>query len=106
MFDRVVFDWPAVALAGPLLVAAAIAVAAVRGAPLLAIAERQSLPPPYFRIPGAGLPARAWSWVSGLRLPPDYRSLFSPPALEAAAQGGRPWLWIALTAFLALLLLR
>ena len=98
--------WAAVALAGPLLVAAAIVLTAMRAGPVLQVNPPSSPPRPLFEIPGASLPARAWALLSGLRLPPEYRSLFSPTALDAAVARGEPWLWIAATVALVVVAAR
>jgi len=98
--------WPAVTLAGPLLVAAAVAVAWVRSAPAVQVAKRERLPPPYFSVPGAALPGRAWAWLAGFRLPEEYRSLFSPTLLDTAVEKGEPWFWIGAAAVLALVVTR
>jgi hypothetical protein len=94
--------WAAVALAGPLLVAAAIVLAVLRTAPALQLRQASTAPEPYFEIPGASVPGWAWSKVAGFRLPPEYRSLFNPAALDAAVSAGKPWLWIAVAVALAL----
>src|SRR5947208_3339775 len=98
--------WAAVALAGPLLVAAAIVLTAMRAGPVLQVNPPSSPPRPLFEIPGASLPGRAWALLSGLRLPPEYRSLFSPTALDAAVARGEPWLWIAATVALVVVAAR
>ena len=94
--------WPAVTLAGPLLVAAAIVLTAIRGVPVLQTARPASTPRPYFEVPGGSLPGRAWRRLAALRLPAEYRSLFSPTALDRAVATGEPWLWIAATVVLVL----
>jgi hypothetical protein len=98
--------WAAVALAGPLLVAAALVLVAIRTVPVLHVAPSSEAPAPYFEIPGAALPRRAWSLLAGFRLPAEYRSLFNPVALDAAMAKGEPWLWIAVAIALAVVTVR
>jgi hypothetical protein len=88
--------WSAVALAGPLLVAAALGLVALRAVPVLQVASTPAAPRPFFEIPGASLPGRAWARLAGFRLPVEYRSLFNPAALDTAVAKGEPWLWIAI----------
>src|SRR5439155_4249960 len=72
--------WPAVTLAGPLVVAAAVVVAATRGGSELHVAAAARKPRPLVVIPGASLPGQAWRALAAFRLPGEYRSLFSPTA--------------------------
>jgi hypothetical protein len=98
--------WAAVTLAGPLLVATALVLAAMRAVPQLQVRDVTQAPDPYFVIPGASLTGRAWAAVTGFQLPAEYRSLFDPVALDAAAARGRPWLWIAIAVAVALVSVR
>jgi hypothetical protein len=87
---------PALTLFAPVLVIGALAYGAagalnVRGQPR----------PPLFAVPGAATLKR---WVEVARtatVPEEYRSILNPRALEAAATGGRPVLWLAALVALA-----
>ena len=86
---------PALTLFGPLLLIGVLAylvvgVAQVRGK------ARQ----PLFPIPGAAALERARAIVRGATVPEQYRTIVDLRALEKAAAGGRPLLW--LTALVAL----
>lgn len=81
---------PVVALFVPLLIIAVLAF----GAANTAVIRTQSRPP-LFTIPGAGAVARVRSFVASASVPEQYRTIVNLPALEAAAAGGRPLLWLA-----------
>jgi hypothetical protein len=98
--------WPAMALASPLLVAAALLLAVVRPEPSVEPAGAGAAPRPYFTIPGASLPGRARAFIASLRLPQEYRTLIDPAAMEASARKGEPWFWIAAVGVLALVVTR
>jgi hypothetical protein len=57
--------------------------------------------PPLFETPGAVAVARLRELVSAATVPDQYRSIFNPRAIEAAAAGGRPLMWLAAVAALA-----
>jgi hypothetical protein len=83
---------PAIALLGPLLLVGAIALAFAKPVPAVARSESR---PPLFRLCGAELYGRLAEQVRAAALPGEYRSLFNPGALESAAAGGAPVLWLA-----------
>lgn len=98
--------WPAVTLAGPLLVAAAVAVVAFRGGESRLSAGAQPAPPAFFSLAAAAVPGRLLGRVGTLRLSAEYRSLLDLPALEAAVRKGDTWFWVAIVVVLAILLAR
>ena len=51
--------------------------------------------PPLFTMPGAAALARLRDAVRSATVPEEYRSIVNPRALEKAAAGGRPLMWIA-----------
>jgi hypothetical protein len=81
---------PAVTLFAPLLILGALAYAL---AGVFNIRGQQRAP--LFAIPGAAVTARIWGAVRAAAVPEQYRSIVNPRALEAAAAGGRPLLWLA-----------
>lgn len=83
---------PVIALLGPLLLVGAVALAFARPVPASA---RSDARPPLFRLYGAAAIARVTEGVRKASLPGEYRSLFNPRALEIAAAGGTPVLWLA-----------
>jgi hypothetical protein len=83
---------PVVALLGPLLVVGAVALAFARPVPTIA---RTGARPPLFKLYGAAIAARVAEEVRKAAVPSEYRSLFNPRALETAAAGGTPVLWLA-----------
>jgi hypothetical protein len=110
-------DLPALALFAPLLLLGAIAygILGVSGSP-----RQRSLPrpmeraqqgpeetgrslsrPPLFAVPGAAAFGRLRDAVRSATVPEDYRSIVDLRALEKAAAGGRPLLWIAMVVALA-----
>src|ERR1700687_4530670 len=86
---------PVVALFVPLLIIGVLAY----GAANTAVIRTQSRPP-LFTLPGADALARARSVLVAAAVPEQYRSIFNPPALEAAMAAGRPLFWVALVAAL------
>lgn len=83
---------PAVTLLGPLLVFGAIALVLARPAPHGAGPEaHQGL----FRITVPPVLTRTVAALRSATVPSQYRSLVNPRALEAAAAGGTPLLWLA-----------
>ena len=87
---------PAVALFVPVLVLGVLAYGAagafdIRGQPR----------PPLFAIPGAAVIGRMRDVVRAAAVPEQYRSIVNPRALEAAAAGGKPMLWLAAIVALA-----
>jgi hypothetical protein len=96
--------WSATLVAVPLvligLAAAGLSGLLRRGRPA-ALAAVEPPPAPLFTPPLAGLPERAVTMVSRARLPEQYGSLLRPALLEAAAAGGRPFVWLLATAILA-----
>ena len=87
---------PAVTLFAPLLVVGALAYRAVG-----VFNIRGQARPPLFAIPGATAMARMRDLVRAAAVPEQYRSIVNPRALEAAAAGGRPLLWLAALVALA-----
>src|SRR5579859_2551268 len=83
---------PVVALLGPLLLVGAVALAFARPVPATA---RSDARPPLFKLYGTGAAARVMEGVRKAAVPGEYRSLFNPRALETAAAGGTPMLWLA-----------
>jgi hypothetical protein len=57
--------------------------------------------PALFTMPGAALWRRLADGVRSATVPEQYRSIVNPKALEKAAAGGRPLLWIAMLVALA-----
>jgi hypothetical protein len=45
--------------------------------------------------------ARIWDEIRAAAVPEQYRSIVNPRALEAAAAGGRPLLWLSALVALA-----
>lgn len=86
---------PVVALFVPLLIIAVLAFGAANTA-----AIRTQSRPPLFTIPGGGLLAELRRVVAAASVPEQYRSIVNLPALEVAAAGGRPLLWLATLAAL------
>jgi hypothetical protein len=86
---------PVVALFVPLLIIAVLAFGAA-GTGLIRTQPRPSL----FDIPGAGAISRVRQAVMPAFRPGRYRSILDSRALEAAAVGGRPLLWLASLAVL------
>ena len=110
-------DLPALALFTPLLLLGLIAYGitgvfgtqrVARREPVAAAGEQKpaaprSAParPPVFTIPGLDKPKQ---WLDAIRraaVPEQYRSILNPRALEKAAAGGRPLLWLATLVALA-----
>jgi hypothetical protein len=87
---------PAVTLFAPLLLLGAVAYAFAG-----AVDIRGQQRPPLFAVPGAVAIARIWGAVRAAAVPEQYRSIINPRALEAAAAGGRPLLWLAALVALA-----
>ncbi|GAC1505022.1 MAG: hypothetical protein NVS1B3_02650 [Candidatus Dormibacteraceae bacterium] len=81
---------PALALFVPLLIIGVFAY----GAASIAVIRTQPRPP-LFPIPGAGAIKRIGELVTAATVPEQYRTILSLRALEAAAAGGRPLLWLA-----------
>jgi hypothetical protein len=81
---------PALTLFAPLLLLGAIAfgITGVFGV-------RGQARPPLLSIPGAVAFGRLRVWVRSATVPEQYRSIVNLRALEAAAAGGRPLLWLA-----------
>jgi hypothetical protein len=87
---------PVVALFAPLLIIGVLAFGAANTALIRAQAR-----PPLLELPAAAAIDQVRRAVRSAALPEQYRSLFNPRALEAAAAGGRPVLWLASLAALA-----
>jgi hypothetical protein len=90
---------PAVALFGPLLLLAAVAVALSKPGPATTAAQSKA---PLFDVPGATLVVSLRDRLRVWTIPEQYRSLFDPVALESVAAGGRPVLWLASLVALAI----
>ncbi|TAN31888.1 hypothetical protein EPN29_11845 [bacterium] len=87
---------PALTLLAPLLVLGVLAYGFAGAAQV-----RGQARPPLFAVPGAGGIARARELVRSAAVPEQYRSILNLRALEAAATGGRPVLWLAALVALA-----
>ncbi len=87
---------PVVTLFIPLLVLGALAYGAAG-----AFKIRGGARPPLFETPGAVAIGRMRELVRAAVVPEQYRSIFNPRAIEAAAAGGRPLMWLAALAALA-----
>ena len=87
---------PVVALFAPLLIIGVLAFGAANTALI-----RAQPRPPLLELPAAAAIDQVRRAVRSATLPEQYRSLFNPRALEAAAAGGRPVLWLASLAALA-----
>ena len=87
---------PVVALFAPLLIIGVLAFGAANTAMI-----RTQPRPPLLERPAAAALDRVRRAVRSATLPEQYRSLVNPRALEAAAAGGRPVLWLASLAALA-----
>jgi len=83
---------PVIALLGPLLLMGAIALAFAKPVPSVGRSESH---PPLFKLYGSALYIRIAEQVRAAAVPGEYRSLFNPGALESAAAGGAPLLWLA-----------
>ena len=81
---------PALALFLPLLIIGVLAY----GAAATAVIRTQSRPP-LFEVPWAVARSRVRQAVASASVPERYRSILDLRALEAAAAGGRPLLWLA-----------
>jgi hypothetical protein len=81
---------PVVALFVPLVIIGVFAYGAASTA-----AIRTQPRPPLFAIPGASAITRIREAVTAASVPEQYRSILDLRALEAAAAGGRPLLWLA-----------
>ena len=87
---------PAFALFTPVLLLALAAYIAAGPPPVKALAR-----PALFTLPGTQFFARARESVRTAAIPAQYRSLLDLRALEAAATGGGPLLWLAALVALA-----
>lgn len=111
-------DLPALTLFAPLLLLGAIAYgvtsgfgardrgvrrdAASKGTATQGVTSLvKSVPPPLFGMPGAASYARLRDALHTATLPEQYRSIVNPRALERAAVGGKPFLWLAAVVALA-----
>lgn len=102
-------DLPALSLFAPLLLLGAIAYGMTgafggqRGSRREAVAEARSAPtrPPVFVVPGADAPRRWLAAIRSAAVPEQYQSIVNLRALEKAAAGGRPVLWLATLVALA-----
>jgi hypothetical protein len=83
-------ELPALTLFAPLLLIGAVAYG-IAGA----IGVRDNARPPLFSIPGAGAIGRLRDGLRSATVPEQYRSIVNPRALERAAAGGKPLLWLA-----------
>jgi hypothetical protein len=83
---------PVIALLGPLLLIGAVALAFARPVPAIA---RSDARPPLFKLYASAMAGRVMESLRNAAVPSEYRSLFNPRALETAAAGGTPVLWLA-----------
>ena len=96
-------ELPALTLFAPLLLLAAIAYGITGGFGVRGLRPQSGTsstkppqgPPPLFPIPGAGPFGRLRDAVRAAAVPDQYRSIVNPRALEIAAAGGKPLLWLA-----------
>lgn len=93
--------WPAFGLGLPLALLAAALAAGSRGAWRAPEHEPASPPAAFLPLPWDGLGPRLLEAARRFRLPGPYQSLFDPSALERAAEGSRPFLWVAVVLALA-----
>ena len=89
-------ELPALMLFAPLLLIGALVFGLARAAQ-----PRGHARPALFTMPGAALWRRLADGVRSGTVPEQYRSIVNPKALEKAAAGGRPLLWIAMLVALA-----
>jgi hypothetical protein len=94
---------PVIALLGPLLLVGAVALAFARPVPTIA---RSGARPPLFKLYGSAMAGRVIDSLRSAAVPSEYRSLFNPRALETAAAGGAPVLWLASLVALAFAVMR
>jgi hypothetical protein len=87
---------PALTLFAPLLLIGILAYSAAGAA-----GARGQPRPALFTLPGSAALARAREAMRSAAVPEQYRSIVNPRALEAAASGGRPVLWLAALVALA-----
>jgi hypothetical protein len=87
---------PALTLFGPLL---AVSVFLYSAAGTLNV--RGQARPPLFGVPGAEVFKRWTERARAATVPEEYRTILNPLALEAAATGGRPVLWLVALVALA-----
>src|SRR4029077_20317743 len=89
-------ELPALSLFAPVLLLGVIAygISGVFG-------SRLQARPPLFAIPGAVGLGRWLGRGRAATVPEEYRSIVNPRALEAAAAGGKPLLWLAALVALA-----
>ncbi len=92
---------PSVSLFVPMLVLAVLAFAGLRFG-----AARLPPLPAVFVLPGAGAYGRIRERIRALAVPEQYRSIVDLRALESAAAGGRPVLWLTALAALAFVVSR
>jgi hypothetical protein len=83
-------ELPALTLLAPLVLLGAIAYG-ITGV----LGLRTQPRPPLFSIPGAVAFGRLRDSIRSASVPEQYRSILDPRALERAAAGGRPLLWLA-----------
>jgi hypothetical protein len=96
-------ELPALTLFAPLLLLAAIAYGitggfGVRGPRFqggTSSLKSSQAPRPLFSVPGAAAFGRLREALRDAAVPEQYRSIVNPRALEIAAAGGRPLLWVA-----------
>jgi hypothetical protein len=96
-------ELPALTLFAPLLLLAAIAYGITGGFGMRGLRPQRgtsslksSQPPrPLFSVPGAAAIGRLREALRDAAVPEQYRSIVNPRALEIAAAGGRPLLWVA-----------
>ena len=106
-------DLPALTLFAPLLLLGAIAFG-ITGAfgvqrtlrrepasPGSTASKSVTVRPPLFTLPGAGFSERFIAALRSAAVPDEYRSILNLRALEKAAAGGRPLLWLAALVALA-----
>ena len=98
--------WPALTLAGPLLVLAGLLALASRPVWGAAPATREAVPGPFFRIPIPSPVMRAVLSLRALRVPDEYHSLYDLRAAERRLGMGTPSLWLAVVAALAFVVTR
>jgi hypothetical protein len=96
-------ELPALTLFIPLLLLGAIAygitggfgVRGLRPQGGTSVAKSPQAQPPLFAVPGVGMLARLRDGFRAATVPEQYRSIVNPRALEIAAAGGKPLLWLA-----------
>ena len=98
--------WPALTLAGPLLVLAGLLAVASRPIWGVAASTVEAIPEPLFRIPIGDRMETLAVRLRAVQVPAQYRSLFDLRAAERRLGMGTPALWLAVVVVLAYVVTR